>query len=118
VKQIQSFFLQCTFPLLLAFTGLADVSLSLFAAETTEQEQMISPESLSDNVESLLYLNNTGGSDGDDGTDACFFNQPTLFGYLLPAKEEQNNIHSSRHSFIALYLLYHSLIFYHPIAYT
>jgi len=79
---------------------------------------MISPESISDNAETLPYLSNMEGSDGDDGTGACFFNQPTLFGYLLSAKEEQNNIHSLRHSFIALYLLYHSLIFYHPIAYT
>lgn len=115
MKQFRSLFLQCTILLLLAFTGLAGSSFSLFTAEITEQEQEISG-SVSDIVESLSNLNNPDGGDDDNGDGDNFFNQPTPLFYPLSANEEEDTILSLRHSFIALYLLYHRLVFYHPVA--
>jgi hypothetical protein len=115
VKQFRSLFLQSTFLLLLAFTGLAGSSFSPFIAEITEQEQEISG-SVSDIAESLSYLNNPDGGDDDNGDGDNFFNQPTPLFYPLSATKGKNTILSSQHSFIALYLLYHRLVFYHPVA--
>jgi len=100
----------------MAFTGLAGVSFSLFIEETTEPVQEILSVSDSDNIDSLLYLNNPEGGDDDNGNGDNFFNQATHLFYPLSANEEKNTILSLQHSFIALYLLYHRLIFYHPVA--
>jgi hypothetical protein len=116
VKQFRSIFLQSTFLLLLAFTGLAGSSFSPFTAEITEQEQDISSGSVSDIAESLPYLDNPDGGDNDNGDGDNFFNQPTHLFYPLSATKDKKTILSSQHSFIALYLLYHRLVFYHPVA--
>lgn len=116
VIRIRSLFLQCTILLLLAFTGLAGVSFSLFTAEMTEQEQEISSGSVSAIVESLSYLKNPDGGDDDNGNGDNFLNQPTHLFYPLSANEGKNTVLSLQHSFIGLYLLYHRLIFYHPVA--
>ena len=109
VIRIRSPFLQCAIPLLLTFTGLAGVSFSFFTAEITEQE--ISSESVSDSAESLLYPNNTVGGDDDKGNGDNFLNQPTHLFYPFSANGKKNIILSLQHSFIALYLLFHRLIF-------
>ena len=116
MKQFRSLFLKSTFLLLLAFTGLAGSSFSLFTAEITEQEQDSSSGSVSDIAESPSYLNNPDGGDDDNGDGDNFFNQPTPLFYPLSANEEKDTILSLQHSSIALYLFYHSLVFYHPVA--
>jgi hypothetical protein len=97
---------------------MADISFLFFTGETTEQKEMILAESVSDDAENLPDLNNREGGDDDNGTEACILRQPELLSYLLISKGEQNSIYSSRHSFISLYLLYRSLIFYRPEFYA
>src|SRR3989337_4255839 len=92
VIHIRSLFLQYIILLLLAFSGLAGSSFSLFTAETTEQEEELSSGSVSTIAESLSYLNNADGGDDDNGNGNNFFNQPTHLFYPLSANEEKYTI--------------------------
>lgn len=115
MKRIRSLFFQCTTLLLLAFIDLAGVSF-LLIEKNTEPAGKISSVSASDNVDSLFDPNNPAGGDDDNDTGDKFFNQPTHLFYPSSATEEKDTILSLQHSFIALYLLYHRLVFYHPVA--
>ena len=84
--------------------------------ETIEAELEISFEFASADDEGLLFPNDLDEGDDENGDGDNFFHPLTHLFNPLSANKEKNTVLPQQHSFIALYLLHHSLIFYHPVA--